>query len=107
MRFGVQYMAAGTEFVQKFIFLDGVTDLELGAFFAGFNKWLEVPRLGGMSAKGFGLFSADTVCNFTVSEINRLVEEYENFIKAQGTDVLSILETKKVKKNGKTSNKTD
>ena len=85
MRYSVQYMAAGTEFVQNFIFLDGVTDLELGAFYAGLRRWFAVPRLGGMAAKGFGLFDAKlcgeefSVKNGAVSigAPGRLIEDYE------------------------------
>ena len=51
-------VADGAEFVQDFIFLDGVNDLELGAFYAGLLKWFDCPRLVGMAAKGFGLFNA-------------------------------------------------
>ena len=110
MRFSVQYMAAGTEFVQDFIFLDGTTDLELGAFYAGLVKWFKVPHLGGMSAKGFGLFNAVvgdgeiSVKNGGVavsSEPGRLISAYEDFIEGEGMEYFSMLGTKKEKKNGK------
>lgn len=110
MRFSVQYMAAGTQFVQDFIFLDGVTDLELGAFYAGLGKWFQIPRLGGMSAKGFGLFDAVVGENdisvkngdITISsDAQRLIAAYEDFIEGEGMEYFSILGTKKEKKNGK------
>lgn len=115
MRYSVQYMAAGTEFVQDFIFLDGVTDLELGAFYAGLRQWFKVPRLGGMAAKGFGLFDAElvgqelSVKNGTIAigTPGKLVEKYEDLIHAEGAEYLSLFGTKKEKKNGKKTDKSD
>lgn len=116
MRYSVQYMAAGTEFVQDFIFLDGVTELELGAFYAGVHKWFETPRLGGMAAKGFGLFDADfydgeiSVKNGNVScswTAKKNISTYENFIRTEGTKYLSLFDAKKEKKNGKKADKPD
>lgn len=115
MRYSVQYMAAGTEFVQDFIFLDGVTNLEIGAFYAGLRQWFKVPRLGGMSAKGFGLFDADFdsgeifVVNGEITLSERalaLIAEYENFVRAEGSANLTILGPKKVSKNGKKADKS-
>lgn len=115
MRYSVQYIAAGTEFVQDFIFLDGVTDLELGAFYAGIHKWFEVPRLGGMAAKGFGLFDANleggsiTVTNGivrTAPSVEERIVEYENFIRSEGDTYLSLFDPKKVTKNGKKADKS-
>ena len=116
MRYSVQYMAAGSEFVQDFCFLEGVTGLELGAFFAGLRKWFEVPKLGGMAAKGFGLFDAhmddDSICveNGEIGlspETEKLISDYEDFIRAQGAEALSLFNTKKEKKNGKKADKSD
>ncbi len=116
MRYSVQYMAAGTEFVQDFIFLDGVTALELGAFYTGIHKWFEVPRLGGMAAKGFGLFDANldggsiTVTNGitrTAPSTEEYMLAYDNFIRTEGIEHLSLFNTKKEKKNGKKADKSD
>lgn len=115
MRYSVQYMAAGTEFVQDFIFLDGVTDLELGAFYAGLRQWFKVPRLGGMAAKGFGLFDAELVGQelsvkngaVAIGAPEKLIEKYESLIRAEEAEYLSLLETKKEKKNGKKADKPD
>lgn len=109
MRFSVQYMAAGTEFVQDFIFLDGTTELELGAFYAGVRKWFQCPRLGGMAAKGFGLFDAEMGDYISVSggkvsvstDAEEAIAAYENFIQDEGTEYLSLFNAKKVAKNGK------
>lgn len=115
MRYSVQYMAAGSVFVQDFRFLESVTDLELGAFFAGLRKWFEVPKLGGMAAKGFGLFDAhmddDSICveNGEIGlspETEKLISDYEDFIRAQGAEALSLFDTKK-EKNGKKADKSD
>lgn len=115
MRYSVQYMAAGTEFVQDFIFLDGVTDLELGAFYAGLRQWFKVPRLGGMAAKGFGLFDAELVGQelsvkngaVAIGAPGRLIEKYEDLIHAEGAEYLILFDTKKEKKNGKKADKPD
>lgn len=115
MRYSVQYMAAGTEFVQNFIFLDGVTDLEIGAFYAGLRRWFAVPRIGGMAAKGFGLFDAKlcgeefSVKNGAVSigAPGRLIEDYEAFIRSEGAEYLGLFDAKKEKKNGKKADKPD
>ncbi len=116
MRFSVQYMAAGTEFVQDMIFLPGTTDLEIGAFYAGMKKWFETPRLGGMAAKGFGLFDAEvedgsiSVHNGAISigdEAAQLIDRYEDFVLMEGTEHLGLLDTKKEKKNGKKTDSTD
>lgn len=114
MRYSVQYMAAGTEFVQDFIFLDGVTALEMGAFYAGMMQWFKVPRLGGMAAKGFGLFDADldglAVTNGKIEatqKIADLVSAYEDFIHTEGTTYLSLFDTKKERKNGKKPDNAD
>lgn len=116
MRYSVQYMAAGTEFVQDFIFLDGVTDLELGAFYAGLLKWFKTPRLGGMAAKGFGLFDA-TLGAGDISvvggspaaspAVKEYISTYEDFIRTEGAEYLSLFDTKKEKKNGKKADKSD
>lgn len=109
MRYSVQYMAAGTEFVQSFSFLEGTTDLELGAFYAGIVKWFETPRLGGMSAKGFGLFDAELGDGEIVVDkgeilvsdsVKGIISRYEEFLKSEGASQLALFETKKGKKNG-------
>lgn len=116
MRYSVQYMAAGTEFIQDFIFLDRTLDLELGAFYAGVRKWFTTPRIGGMAAKGFGLFDADfddgeiSVENGRVSlswTAKELIADYENFILGEGIEYLNLFDTKKEKKNGKKPDKSD
>lgn len=109
MRFSVQYMAAGTEFVQDVMFSDFITDLEMGAFFAGVKKWFENPKLGGMSAKGFGIFDANIENEISVNsgkiEISehakKLIADYENFIKSEMDEYFYLLQTKVAKKNGK------
>lgn len=110
MRFEVEYMAAGTEFVQEFTFLDGITELEMGAFFAGVEQWFKIPRLGGMAARGFGFFDAEIGNDLSVirgnincSESTRnLINQFDEFVKSEGTDWLYLL---KEKGNGKKTNK--
>ena len=117
MRFSVQYIAAGTEFVQDILFLDGVTDLEIGAFYAGVLKWFPRPRLGGMAAKGFGLFDAVVGENDIVltrgeavisDPVHMFVEDYHDFVSSEGTDWLYLLQSKGgSKKNVKKTGATD
>lgn len=115
MRYSVQYMATGTEFVQDFIFLDGLTELEIAAFYAGIEKWFKTPRLGGMSAKGFGLFDAKlgdgdiSVIGGDVSvspAVKDRISAYEDFIRSEGAEYLNLFDTKKEKK-GKKDDKSD
>ena len=98
MRYSVQYMAVGTVFVQDVVFVD-CSELEKGAFYAALIEWFNKPVLGGMSAKGFGIFDGDAGAvyerNATVvvnPEINELVEKYHDFvkenIKAETFDIL-------------------
>jgi len=116
MRFEVQYMAAGTEFIQTITLFDGTTSLELGAFYSALLKWFELPRLGGMAAKGFGFFDAVVGDNdITVNggeitakdEIKTLATAYENYVKAEGNTYLDLLKTKGGKKNGEISDNAD
>jgi len=101
MRFTVQYMAVGTVFVQDIILTD-CTDLEKGAFYAALARWFEKPVLGGMSAKGFGLFDAELegmrVENSVVSisdEIGALIGLYHKYISENITrETFGILGTK-------------
>lgn len=116
MRFSVQYLAAGTEFVQELWFLDSTTELEMGALYAGLQKWFERPYLGGMAAKGFGQFDADvgdgliSVKQGDVSispEAQALIDQYSAFVLAEGTSYFDILDAKKGKKNGKKTDSAD
>ncbi len=107
MRFAVQYMAEGTEFVQDIYFFDNVTDLEMGAFYSAMTEWFKLPKLGGMSSKGFGTFNAAvgdnliSVNNGEVAiskEVERLISLYMDFIKSEGAERIGILGSGK---NGK------
>lgn len=97
MRYSVEYIAAGSDFVQDVYFLPGITDLERGAFFAGLREWFALPRLGGMAAKGFGYFSPE----YDAPDAERLIAEYEAFVRSEGKDYLELLSVKKGGKNGK------
>lgn len=104
MRYSVQYMAAGTVFVQQIQLADGVTDIELGALYNAFAEWFKAPHIGGMSARGFGTFDAvlgdnDIVLsggNITTSErVQQLIDDYNSFIDSDNTaQWLSILTVK-------------
>lgn len=94
MRFSVQYMVPGTEFIQQ-IALIGESELERGAFYTALVKWFNKPaRLGGMGAKGFGSFDAvvgdgDIVYKGGIPkvspEIRALIKHYEDFIEQDET----------------------
>lgn len=103
MRFSVQYMAQGTEFVQDIYLMDNTTDLEKGALYSAFLKWFEAPKIGGMSAKGFGIFDAESNLGINVvngeatapDDVLELVEKYLAFIKSVGGNALELLESGK------------
>lgn len=89
MRYSVQYMATGTEFVQQ-ISLTNATDIEKGAIINAICEWFKEPVLGGMASKGFGYFDAWinedklTVVDRDVKisgEFQALIDKYNDFIK--------------------------
>lgn len=106
MRFSVQYMAQGTEFVQDIYIMDNATNLEKGALYSAFSEWFKTPKIGGMSAKGFGIFDAVSDIGLNVENgsvtvpdnVISLIDGYLAFIKASGKDALNLLESGK---NGK------
>lgn len=106
MRFAVQYMAEGTKFAQDIYLFDNVTDLEKGALYSALVEWFKLPRLGGMSSKGFGFFDATTDFGINVKggkvtvndEVQNLIDRYRDFIKSQGSEFLNLLESKNGKK---------
>lgn len=90
MRFSVQYMAVGTVFVQDIILAD-CSETEEGVFYSALAKWFEKPILGGMGAKGFGTFSAqsddddivvENGMHYISPEIESLITGYDEFIEA-------------------------
>jgi len=120
MRYSVQYMAAGTELIQK-INLINANDLEIGALLTAIKTWFKNPTLGGMANKGFGFFNADVDSDldsvfisvedgqFRDSEIcNTLITEYESYIIANTTDIVKNINLLKAggatKKDGKKAN---
>lgn len=104
MRFSVQYMAKGTEFVQDIHFSQNMTDLEYGAFYSAVTQWFKLPRLGGMASKGFGFFDADVENGLiivkngevTVSpSAQEYIDKYNKFIEQEGSEYLPLLGSKK------------
>lgn len=113
MRFSVQYMAAGTEFLQDIYFLEGTNELEEGAFYAGLAQWFKYPKIGGMAAKGFGLFDAVvgdddiilTQGKMQISErIKQLIDSYHDFVDRERDEWFFLLKEKGGEKNGKKTN---
>lgn len=106
MRYSVQYMAQGTEFVQDIYLFDNCIDEELGALFSAFIEWFKRPILGGMSNKGFGSFDAEvtsdvsdsiliSVSNGVARVSNHLVSEcldkYNSLIGSEKDSYLELL----------------
>lgn len=109
MRFGVQYIAPGSELIQT-IQLINTTDLEEGALYNAITKWFENPILGGMSAKGFGTFNA--YVNNDITVVNRQVQ-ISDYAKEKIDKYINFLEENKEKidfsllKAGKKNEKKD
>lgn len=111
MRFSVQYMALGTEFVQDIILIGG-TELEEAALYTALHEWFKCPALGGMKAKGFGTFNAETdgisVNNGEIAvsdDVKGKIQKYTDFISDDNSaEWLYLLSGGK--DDGKKSNKT-
>lgn len=110
MRYSVQYIAAGTGFIQTLI-LNTENELEQGALLTAFKEWFKNPTLGGMAAKGFGFFDAEvTVDNEPAmsvrnneteisANVQELINKYEQFIRTSENnfDILKPAKTEKKK----------
>lgn len=101
MRYGVQYLAAGTKLFQKFSFLGELSSIEYGCFLTGLAEWFRSPTMGGGAAKGFGSFDADYNNGELVvrggdvrvsSQAQGYIDEYSAFIKQEGIGYLYLLE---------------
>lgn len=117
MRYSVQYIAQGTDFRQSMTLLHGTTELELGALLSAMEYWWRTaPRLGGMSAKGFGLFDATAtmdgkilICVYDgkvtiTDEAQNLITMYRD----SNTDCAQYFDLLKgAKESGKKANKAD
>ncbi|NCG67123.1 hypothetical protein GWJ21_03975 [Bacillus coagulans] len=57
MRYGVEYLAAGTKLWHRWDII--CDELELGAFVSALHEWQKQPYLGGKNGSGFGLVQAD------------------------------------------------
>lgn len=113
MRYSVQYIAAGTEFIQT-INLINANELEKGALIMAIAEWFKNPTLGGMASKGFGFFDANVngggiyVNNGIVSmcdEYSDLMSGYEHFI--QKNDIENNFDWLKAAKDKKKPTKKE
>lgn len=101
MRTSVQYMAAGTTFVQELVLLDSSGEMEEAALYSALAEWFKVHSIGGMRAKGFGFFDAtsDEISvidgKITMSDrVKNLIEVYEDFLEAEDLEeTLELLGT--------------
>lgn len=104
MRYAVQYMAAGTEFIQFIYLNDNVTAQEEAALLSAFANWFRIPKLGGMANKGFGFFTArvlddDSEPVISVDEcgvilrddVEEAVKQYTELVKNEGAEHLDLL----------------
>lgn len=115
MRISVQYMAPGTRFVQEITLLGSATEMEEAALYSAIARWFATPTLGGMRAKGFGFFDADseeisvTGGRIVMSDrVRDLIDKYHAFLQAEDfEETIKLLATDGGgKKNGKSTNKT-
>lgn len=113
MRFCVQYMSPGTRFVQNIVLLDSATEMEEAALYAAIAEWFRIPTLGGMRAKGFGFFNAESEeisvidGEITVSDrVAGLIEKYNRFLTDDNPKewIHLLVAGAKEKKNGKSTN---
>ena len=101
MRYSVQYMAVGTEFIQEILLNDNVSPLEEAALYSAFVEWFKLPIIGGMANKGFGKFNAKTdfginFIDFKLcidNSVTDLISDYNEFLKDEGTEFLYLLKS--------------
>lgn len=93
MRMSVQYMAAGTQFVQEIMLLDSANEIEEAALYSCLFEWFNVHTIGGMRAKGFGFFDAVSdeisVIDGRISMSDRvtdLIKSYDDFLASENID---------------------
>lgn len=107
MRMSAQYMAAGTQFVQEIMLLDSATEMEEAVLYSCLFEWFNVHTIGGMRAKGFGFFDAESdeisVIDGRIDMSERvaeLIRKYDDFLVNENIDeTISLLSTGG-KKNG-------
>lgn len=103
MRVSVQYMSAGTQFVQQIILLDSATELEEAVLYSCLEEWFKIHTLGGMSSKGFGFFDAESgeisVINGEIlmsERVRNLINKYSDFLAVQNfDDIMPLLQVGK------------
>lgn len=103
MRVSVQYMSAGTQFVQQIILLDSATELEEAVLYSCLEEWFKIHTLGGMSSKGFGFFDAESeeisVINGEIlmsERVRNLIDKYSDFLAVQNfDDIMPLLQVGK------------
>lgn len=106
MRYSVQYIAAGTQFVQEIVLLDSATELEESVLYSSLFEWFKIHTIGGMRAKGFGFFDAhsDEIQvvdgHVTMSDrVSTLIKSYDEFLSSEDIDTTIQLLTTGGKKN--------
>lgn len=93
MRFSVQYLAPGTQLWQEITFSPAVTDAEMGAFLTAWDAFSDRGIMGGMSAKGFGRFTAERTIAWDLTEAvgKDCIAVYDAIAKATTAKDLALL----------------
>lgn len=73
MRYQTEVLAAGTRFYHYFTLKD-CNEIERGAFMSTLYQFMQYPKIGGMSGRGFGMIKMD----YNIDEA--AVEKYETWI---------------------------
>ena len=73
MRYQTEVLAAGTEFSHYFTLKD-CNEIERGAFMSTLHQFMQYPKIGGMSGRGFGMIKMDYKVDANA------VEKYETWV---------------------------
>ncbi len=101
MRYEVEYLVPGSKLYHEMT-LQGVSEVELGAFVTAVCEFAQSPVLGGMSGKGFGLCDAEmdideehiSICNKKCTLTDRLTgaaSAYNTHIKDHAEEIIALL----------------
>ncbi len=84
MRYQTEVLAAGTQFSHYFTLKD-CNEIERGAFMSTLYQFMQYPKIGGMSGRGFGMIKMDYVVD------GAAVEKYETWIGENAEQIKAYL----------------
>lgn len=90
MIYNGQTIMTNAPFYQDFI-LKGVTELDIGSFFASIQQWLKSPTLGGSSRIGHGRMDYNWYTQFDLKEIDYYTNLYYTHIKMNKSAMVDFL----------------